>query len=221
MPARAPFIVFEGLDGAGTTTQAQRLVESLRAAGLPAHFTREPSDGPIGTLLRQALTRRLTLPDGRRLTPETLALLFAADRVDHLAAEIEAHQARGTWVVCDRYVLSSIAYQGQELDPAFVVAINAKAPPPDLTLFVRVTPETAALRRHARASAEELYEATETQKRVAAGYDSAAGQFAAAHHVATIDGEGTIEQVGQACLAAALLLRTKGETGQDKSGARQ
>src|SRR4051794_7439187 len=105
MPDRAPFIVFEGLDGAGTTTQAQRLVEALRAAGLPAHFTREPSDGPIGTLLRQALTRRLTLPEGRRLTPETLALLFAADRMDHLAAEIEAQQARGTWIVCDRYVL--------------------------------------------------------------------------------------------------------------------
>jgi dTMP kinase len=203
---RAPFIVFEGLDGAGTTTQAQRLVEALRSAGKPAQFTREPSDGPIGTMIRQALTRRLTLPDARRLTPETLALLFAADRVDHLAAEVDPLQTRGTTVICDRYVLSSVAYQGQELESAFVSAINAKAPPPDLTLFVRVSPETAARRRHARASAEELYEATETQKRVAAGYDAAALQYAAAHHVVTIDGEATIEQVGAACLAEALRL---------------
>lgn len=206
MAARAPFIVFEGLDGAGTTTQAQRLVEALKAKGRAAQFTREPSDGPIGTLIRQALTHRLRLPNGNRMIPETMGLLFAADRTDHMAAEVEPLRANGTAVVCDRYMLSSIAYQGQELDPAFVQAINAKASPPDLTLFVRVSPETALRRRQGRALAEELYEKLETQKRVAAGYDLAANQLREPHHIVTIDGEGTIEAVAEACLTEALRL---------------
>jgi len=203
VPTRAPFIVFEGLDGAGTTTQAQRLVEALNREGRPAHFTREPSDGPIGTLIRQALSRRLVLPDGRRLTPGTLALLFAADRTDHLAAEIEPLLERGICVVCDRYVLSSIAYQGQELEPDFVRTINATAPPPDLTLFIRVTPETALTRRAGRSLGEELYEALETQRRVARRYDAATSEADATHRVATIDGERSIEEVARDCLVRA------------------
>lgn len=206
MSTRAPFIVFEGLDGAGTTTQAHRLVEALALRGHPAHFTREPSDGPIGTTIRQALTRRLVLPDGRRLTPHTLALLFAADRTDHLAAEVEPLRARGVSVVCDRYALSSVAYQGQEIDPDFVRAINASAGAPDLTLFLRVSPETALTRRQGRSMGEELYEALETQRRVAVGYDLAAAHYRDAHHVATIDGEQGIDDVGEACLKEALRL---------------
>jgi dTMP kinase len=206
---RAPFIVLEGLDGSGTTTQAAKLVESLRGPARAVHLTREPSDGPIGTLIRQALARRLTLPDGRRLTPETLALLFAADRVDHLASEIEPLRERGTWVVCDRYVLSSIAYQGQELDDAFVVAINAKVPAPDLTLFLRVTPETALTRRQGRALGEELYEALETQRRVAAAYDQATQILGGVHRVVTIDGEKSMDAVARDCLARAAMLEAQ------------
>ena len=198
----APFIVFEGLDGAGTTTQAHRLVAALEAAGHKAHFTREPSDGPLGTLLRQALGGRLTLPGGARLTPETLALLFAADRTDHVASEIRRLTEAGVTVVCDRYVLSSVAYQGQELDSAFVQAVNAKAPAPDLTLYVRVSPETALKRRSGRHLGEELYEKLETQRRVAALYDALAASEHAAQRVVTIDGEPGIDAVAAACLAA-------------------
>jgi dTMP kinase len=201
---RAPFIVLEGLDGAGTTTQAHRLVAALEAAGHKAHFTREPSDGPIGTSIRQALGGRLTRPGGRRLTPETLALLFAADRMDHLASELDDLRDRGVTVVCDRYVLSSVAYQGQELDPAFVRAINARAAAPDLTLFVRVSPETALARRSGRHLAEDLYERLETQRRVAAAYDNAARDFERAHRVAVVDGERSIDDVGADCLRLAL-----------------
>ncbi len=204
MAARAPFIVFEGLDGAGTTTQAHRLVEALQAHGHTAHFTREPSDGPIGTMIRQALTRRLLLPDGRRMTPHTLALLFAADRTDHLAAEIEPLRSRGVTVVCDRYALSSVAYQGQEIDPAFVQSANVSAGAPDLTLFLRVSPETALTRRQGRSMGEELYEALEVQRRVAAGYDLAADHYRTAHHVLTINGEQGIDAVAGDCLKAAL-----------------
>ncbi|MFM2153676.1 MAG: thymidylate kinase [Pseudomonadota bacterium] len=198
----APFIVFEGLDGAGTTTQAHRLVAALESLGHRAHFTREPSDGPLGTMLRQALAGRLSLPGGARLTPETLALLFAADRTDHLAAEVRRLTASGVTVVCDRYVLSSIAYQGQELDPAFVRAINTKATPPDVTLYVRVTPETALQRRSGRHLGDELYEKLETQRRVAARYDAAAEAERETHRVVTIDGEQSIEAVSADVLAA-------------------
>lgn len=192
---RAPFIVLEGLDGAGTTTQAHRLVAAIRQMGLEAHFTREPSDGPIGTQLRQALSGRLSRPGGQRLLPETLALLFAADRTDHIASEIDPLCERGIVVVCDRYTLSSIAYQGQELDPAFVRDINARARAPDLTLFLRVSPETALHRRRDRHLGDELYEALETQKRVAKAYDEAVKAFSDAHHVRILDGEKSIDQV--------------------------
>lgn len=201
---RAPFIVLEGLDGAGTTTQSHRLVAALEAGGRRAHFTREPSDGPVGTMIRQALGGRLTRPGGDRLTPETLALLFAADRVDHLASDIDRLCASGVTVVCDRYVLSSVAYQGQELDPAFVRAINARARAPDLTLFVRVSPETALERRRGRHLGEELYEKLETQRRVAAAYDAAARDLAQLHHVRLIDGEAGIDAVAAECLGFAL-----------------
>lgn len=195
----APFIVLEGLDGSGTTTQAKRLVEALQAAGHPAHFTREPSDGPIGTSLRQALSGRLVRPDGKRLTPETFALLFAADRVDHLASEIEPLTKQGITVVCDRYVLSSIAYQGQELDPAFVQAVNAQSAAPDLTLFLKVSPDTAVNRRASRHLGDELYEAVEVQRRVAQAYDAAVKAFQASHRVHTLDGERGVDEVAREC----------------------
>ena len=198
----APFIVFEGLDGAGTTTQAHRLVAALSADGRAAQFTCEPSPGPVGTLIRQALTGRLQLPGGGRLTPSTLALLFAADRCDHLAAEIVPLQRRGVAVVCDRDLLSSLAYQGQELPSRFVADANAQAARPDLTLFLRVSPETALQRRAGRHGGDELYEAQETQRRVAEAYESAIRQHGADQRVCIIDGEQPMESVSQACLAA-------------------
>jgi len=99
-------------------------------------------------------------------------------------------------------VLSSIAYQGQELDPDFVRAVNAKATAPDVTLFVRVSPETALKRRSGRHLGDELYEKLETQRRVAARYDLAAGAERETHRVVTIDGEQGIDAVAADCLAA-------------------
>src|SRR5512139_742195 len=108
------FIAIEGIDGAGTTTQAKLLFDGLRARGLPVHLTREPSDGPIGVLIRQILTGRVVVPglQGPR-APDwaTMALLFAADRLDHVEAEIAPNLADGVTVVSDRYDYSSVAYQ--------------------------------------------------------------------------------------------------------------
>src|SRR5262249_58217852 len=91
-------VVLEGLDGAGTTTQTSRLIEHLRARGRDAHATREPSDGPIGRLLRAFLAGAHGPVDAT-----TMALLFAADRADHLAREVEPALARGAIVVSDRW----------------------------------------------------------------------------------------------------------------------
>jgi len=146
------FVVVEGIDGAGTTTQTNRLVATLRARGLPAMATREPSDGPIGTQIRQILTGRLVIrPAAGGCAPPcwpTLALLFAADRVDHLEAEVMPNLRDGVIVVSDRYDHSSVAYQGASTDDPSVVAwiraINAKARRPDLTLVLDVPAAVAA-----------------------------------------------------------------------------
>ncbi|WP_342374154.1 dTMP kinase [Myxococcus stipitatus] len=195
------FIVLEGLDGAGTTTQVERLASALRAEGHAVVTTREPSDGPVGTMIRQALTGRLGLPHGAGpLTSETLALLFAADRTDHLAARVLPALAEGKLVLCDRYVLSSLAYQGASLPMAWVEAINSHAVSPDLTLFVGVAPEVAAKRRAVRGGAQELFEADEAQRRIAKQYLAAIRRRAKKERIVHIDGEQGIEAVTAASL---------------------
>ncbi|MBC8067551.1 MAG: dTMP kinase [Deltaproteobacteria bacterium] len=197
--ARGSFIVLEGLDGAGTTTQALRLAELLERAGLTVLRTQQPSRRAIGAAIREQLRALEHPPD-----PRVLALLFAADRIDHVTAEIEPALARGEVVVCDRYVLSSWAYQGLDCDPAWVRSINAHAPWPDLTAVLRLSPERAAERVAARAHDRELFDALATQRRVAAAYDEALA--AKLPGVVSIDAEASIEAVGaalvQACVAA-------------------
>ena len=184
------FVVLEGIDGSGTTTQAARLAASLRELGHAVVSTREPSDGPIGVLVRQALTRRLV-----GLSDRVLALLFAADRLDHLASVVEPALAEGKVVVSDRYVLSSLAYQGMRLPLAWVEALNAAARPADLTLFLEVDPRTAARRRHGRGGTEELFDADEVQRAVARAYGRAARKHARAQRVVRVDGRKAADEV--------------------------
>ena len=145
-------IVLEGLDGAGTTTQVKRLVEHLRASGRAAHATREPSDGPIGKLIREMLTGGHAIP-GQSLSQSTFGLLFAADRLDHLQREVEPQLAAGAIVVSDRWYHSSLAYQGTGADRDWITMLNARARKPDLTIFLEVRPEVAAKRRLAEVHA--------------------------------------------------------------------
>ncbi len=189
--------MLEGLDGAGTTTQCNALAKSLRAMGRDVCVTNEPSSGPIGTLVRQALGGRLVLPNGAgSLTPQTLALLFAADRTDHLAAEIEPALARGATVLCDRYVLSSLAYQGSQVGMAWVDAINSQAQKPDLTLFLEIDLKVASQRRKARGLAEEIYETEEAQQRTSKQYAEAiALREESGDRIVTVDGSLPIEEV--------------------------
>jgi dTMP kinase len=108
------FIVFEGIDGAGTTTQSRLLQETLTRDNVPIHLTAEPSDGPIGLIIRQILGGRIVVKGMSGLRPPrwpTMALLFAADRLDHLESEILPNLADGITVLSDRYVYSSLLYQ--------------------------------------------------------------------------------------------------------------
>jgi dTMP kinase len=173
------FIVLEGIDGAGTTTQAQRLAAALRAgpAAREVHVTREPSDGPIGTFIRSILTGRVVNANGAAPPWEAMALLFAADRMDHVRAEIEPVLQRGGIVISDRYDASSLAYQsvssGANSSAAtlgWIRALNVHARRPDLTLVLSVPHEVAAKRRDARGLSEELYEKLELQRALAVFY---------------------------------------------------
>ncbi len=176
------FIVLEGIDGAGTTTQTKRLARSLAARGLPVHTTREPSDGPIGVLVRQMLTGRVVVPGLSGPRPpgwKTMALLFAADRADHVEAEIEPNLRDGVTVLSDRYYHSSIAYQSatspegapqREQAALWVRELNRWARKPDLTIVLDVSPEVAARRRSSRGGSTELYEESDLQRELASFY---------------------------------------------------
>ncbi|BDG07668.1 dTMP kinase [Anaeromyxobacter paludicola] len=196
------FLVLEGLDGSGTTTQAERLAQALRARGREVRVTAEPSRGPVGQQARLVLSGRLRGGGGEELDPSALALLFAADRLDHLQAEILPALARGADVVCDRYTLSSLAYQSITTgDMAWVAALNARARPPDLTLFLEVSPRTALARRYAASAEREIFEVPAFQRKVARAYRLALARVeASGERVAVVDGEGTPEAVTAALL---------------------
>ncbi len=194
---RGRFIVLEGVDGSGTTTQLARLAEALRADGVAVHTTCEPSTGPVGRLLRQALTRQL--PEGE-LSPETLALLFAADRADHVAREVLPALRRGIVVLSDRYLLSSLAYQGLSTPLAWVEAINGTAARPDLTLFLKVSDRVAEERRRGRGGPPELFEKTQVQRRVARKYLEAIRRRARKERIVPLDGNRPAEEVTEAAL---------------------
>jgi len=197
--AAGRLIVIEGIDGAGTTTAARRLVDHLNASGRPAHLTREPSDGPVGQVIRELL-RGAHAP----FDPAAMALLFAADRRDHLAREIAPRLADGQHVVSDRYVLSSWVYQTRFVDPAFVWRINAEARPADLTVLIEVPAETAAGRRGARGGPVEIYDDLALQRRIGAAYHALLTDEAVrarGERLVAIDGAPPPEQVFAALLA--------------------
>jgi dTMP kinase len=177
------FLVLEGVDGAGTTTQTARLCDALRPS-VPVQATREPSTGPIGALLRQAINGRWITPSSvGPLSPGwvTQALLFAADRQDHLEAEVLPMLADGVTVVSDRYYHSSVAYQslvaGRAPDAIpWIRELNKHARRPDLTFVIDVPAAVAAQRRRARGG-RELYDDDELQLRLTDFYAQLEAHF--------------------------------------------
>ncbi len=199
MSVRPLFIVIEGVDGAGTTTQGDRLTAALERAGHRVHRTREPSDGEIGTLIRRALRHQTA----HRLTPRQVALLFAADRQDHCDNEIAPALARGESVVCDRYLGSSLTFQiidGEgDFDASWVRSLNTPILEPDMTLLIDVPEDVAIGRIIARGKPIERFEVAETLRRVRARYLQVAHEEAEGLGVVhVIDGTPEAESVAAA-----------------------
>jgi dTMP kinase len=201
-PKRGVFIVLEGLDGSGTTTQTARLGARLTACGISCVTTREPTPGPVGQLIRGALTSKLQ-HDGApvQLDFRTLALLFAADRSDHNQRLVRPYLSAGHVVISDRYTLSSLLYQsltapaGVECLP-WLRQINDSAETPDLVIVLDVSAAEAAARRTLRGEPAELFERDELQARLARGYRDAK-RLLPGQRVEVLDGARTKSDVAR------------------------
>jgi dTMP kinase len=207
------FIVLEGIDGSGSTTHTKLLGKALRQRGLKVVETCEPSPGPVGALIRQVLSRRLFVADAtgpRSFAWSTMALLFAADRMDHLDSTIVPALRDGAVVLSDRYDLSSLAYQsvtapgGEKVVP-WIRELNAAALRPDLTVVIDVPVEVAEERRRSRGGIEEMFETRELQTRLCAVYGHAE-QLVPDDRVAHVTGVGAVSDVAASILNAVVAL---------------
>ena len=161
--------------------------------------TREPSDGPVGTLVRQVLTGRVVVPGGLAPGWATMALLFAADRMDHVESEIEPFLAQGGVVVSDRYDASSLAYQSVSSGAAkdaveWIRTLNRYVRRPELTIVLDVPPDVAVERRLQRGEAAQLYDQSEVQRALAEFYRNLALHMPA-DRVRLVDGSGPVTDV--------------------------
>jgi dTMP kinase len=161
------FIVIEGLDGAGATTQMRLVTEAFDKSGVNCHATFEPTSSPLGSLVRSVLRKEIVT------TPLALALLFSADREDHLYNPVNGivdKMEAGTIVISDRYLFSSLAYQAVECGFEKVSELN-NYPYPKF-LFYLDTPVEDCLRRiELRDNGKELFEREEFLKKVRDNYE--------------------------------------------------
>jgi dTMP kinase len=189
---RGAFIVIEGLDGSGKTTQARLLVQKLRNSH-KAVYTTEPSRGKIGSFIRECC-----LFEEKRLDSATEALLFAADRIEHIQNEVVPALNKGLLVISDRYLYSSLAYQGSTgLSLEWIEAINKHALKPDLAVFIDVAPETVMARLNRNKS---VMETLETQRKVREVYL----KFVANDSLIRIDGDKLVAELSEALYSRVL-----------------
>ncbi len=187
------FICIEGVDGCGKTTQAKILVRNLRRRGFDAVYTTEPSVGQVGKLIR-----RFVLARQKRVSTALEALLFAADRVDHGYEEVKPLLKLGKIVVCDRYVYSSLAYQGAAgLDLGWIDRINEFALKPNLALFLDVAPEMVMGRLKKKKS---VMETVQNLKKVRAVYLKLVQE----QRLIALDGNQSVEEVSKSVLKTVL-----------------
>lgn len=158
MVKKGVFLVIEGLDGSGKTTQATLLAQKL-VDKYDLYLTAEPSRGKIGTFIREGCLYEQT-----RLPTEAEALLFAADRIEHMVTELKPALDAGRLVICDRYFYSTLAYQGSAgLSLDWIKTTNARALQPDFSIFIDVPPERVLERLQRKKS---VMETLETQQKV-------------------------------------------------------
>jgi len=164
------FIALEGIDGSGKSTQVKLLTEKLEQSGLKVYSTFEPTDSPIGTIIRNIF--RGNMEGDHR----TIAALFVADRLDHLLNKsngILKKMEEGYTVISDRYYFSSYAYHGTHMPMDWVIEANslcAELLRPDITVFIDVPPEVSIQRLNNDREIIEMYESLENLKKVREKY---------------------------------------------------
>lgn len=182
------FIVFEGIDGSGKSTQVQLLKNRLARMGVPFYATFEPTDSPIGSLIHQMMTGRVVSDN------KVVAALFVADRLDHLLNPLNGVYAKiqdGISVISDRYYFSSYAYHSVDMPMDWVVAANSQSAEilrPSVTVFIDVDPEDAIRRITKTRSQPELFETRERLISVRKKYLEAFEKLRDSENVLVVDG---------------------------------
>lgn len=206
------FIVIEGLDGTGKTTQLGLVAERLRALGQTVFTTAEPTKGSTGKLIRNILAGK------EECSPWALADLFTADRIIHNTQPdgIAEHIHRGETVLCDRYYYSTFAYQGTDTDIDRAMRSHFSCPEirrPDMCVFLTATPEKCLERIKAGRAANELeiFETAEKLTAVAKRYANVFSRLGNCENIVTLDASGTIEEVTSLIMEKILPLFEKGD----------
>jgi thymidylate kinase len=191
-------VVFEGLDGAGTTTQRDYLVRHLEKCGRSVYSTCEPTDKMIGRLIRDILRKKYST------TPSALALLYAADRDDHLYNSeygIITQLAKHAAVISDRYFYSSFAYQGLDVDWETIGAIN-RFPHPEYLIYIDTPVDECISRIEKRGEEKEIFEKAEILKRVSANFEKIFSTLPSNVKFTRIDGTLTREEIFEKVIEA-------------------
>ncbi len=167
------FVVFEGIDGAGKSTQARKLYEWFESRGYSVVLTKEPTDTAFGRLIRRLVLMggKEGIIDGAKISPDSEALLFAADRAEHVHRLIEPSLREGKIVISDRYFYSSLAYQwARGLDLQWLIDLNRFAPRADLVILLDLPVEESVKRLRGRKVKSEFDRIVELQRRVRENY---------------------------------------------------
>ena len=201
MKKKGIFICIEGLDGSGKTTHAHRLVRNLQKKEFEAIYTTEPSRGELGKFIRSSVL------EGEKRVPRVLeTVLFAVDRVEHLEKMVKPALQQGKIVVSDRYIYSSLAYQGSAgLDVNWIKEINSFVLPADMAIYIDVPPEVVVKRIKRKKS---VMERLETQRKVQEVYM----MFVNSGKLIRIDGDRPKVEVEQNILSLILEFLEKHKT---------
>jgi dTMP kinase len=194
------FIVIEGLDGSGKTVKSKLLADHLKKLGLKVSLSFEPTSGPIGAIIRHVLVGRL------QVDPRTLAALYAADRLDHITNStngIAKHLREGVIEICDRYYLTSYAYQTLSVDEDWVWQLNSQAIRPDLTIFLDVDPEECWRRLSRSQIDEEMFHDLAHLREARTKYLAAISKLKDRERIVVVDSNGDLQEVSERVIGEA------------------